>query len=88
MAHDGGAECKAILEVGLLTDEELRIACELAAEAGADWVKTSTGREKDRVTPTGKPDAEVRTTTCEVEGGGHGELLDSDGGAWLFAGRS
>ena len=46
VAHDGGAECKAILEVGLLTDEELRIACELAAEAGADWVKTSTGREK------------------------------------------
>lgn len=46
VAHDGGAECKAILEVGLLNDEELRIACELAAEAGADWVKTSTGREK------------------------------------------
>ena len=46
VAHDGGAECKAILEVGLLTDDELKIACELAAEAGADWVKTSTGREK------------------------------------------
>jgi len=46
VAHDGGAECKAILEVGLLSDEELKIACELAAEAGADWVKTSTGREK------------------------------------------
>ena len=46
VAHDGGAECKAILEVGLLNDEELRVACELATEAGADWVKTSTGREK------------------------------------------
>jgi len=46
VAHDGGAECKAILEAGLLTDEELKIACELAVEAGADWVKTSTGREK------------------------------------------
>jgi len=46
VAHDGGAECKAILEAGLLTDDELKIACELAAEAGADWVKTSTGREK------------------------------------------
>ncbi|MGC9158864.1 MAG: deoxyribose-phosphate aldolase [Terracidiphilus sp.] len=46
VAHDGGAECKAILEVGLLNDEELRIACELAVEAGADWVKSSTGREK------------------------------------------
>jgi deoxyribose-phosphate aldolase len=46
VAHDGGAECKAILEVGLLTDEELKVACELATEAGADWVKSSTGREK------------------------------------------
>jgi deoxyribose-phosphate aldolase len=46
VAHDGGAECKAILEVGLLTDEDLKAACELAVEAGADWVKTSTGREK------------------------------------------
>jgi deoxyribose-phosphate aldolase len=46
VAHDGGAECKAILEVGLLTDEELKMACELASEAGADWVKSSTGREK------------------------------------------
>jgi deoxyribose-phosphate aldolase len=46
VAHDGGAECKTILEAGLLSDEELRIACELAVEAGADWVKTSTGREK------------------------------------------
>lgn len=46
IAHGGGAECKAILEVGLLTDDELKAACELAVEAGADWVKTSTGREK------------------------------------------
>ena len=46
VAHGGGAECKAILEVGLLTDDELKAACELAVEAGADWVKTSTGREK------------------------------------------
>ena len=46
VAHDGGAECKAILEIGLLTDEEMKTACELAVEAGADWVKTSTGREK------------------------------------------
>ena len=44
VAHDHGAECKAILEAYFLSDEELRIACELAAEAGMDWVKTSTGR--------------------------------------------
>jgi deoxyribose-phosphate aldolase len=46
VAHGAGGECKAILEAGLLTDEELKIACELAVEAGVDWVKTSTGREK------------------------------------------
>lgn len=44
VAHDAGIECKAILEVSLLTDDEIIKACELAAEAGADWVKTSTGR--------------------------------------------
>lgn len=44
VAHAAGIECKAILEVALLTNEEIIKACELAAEAGADWVKTSTGR--------------------------------------------
>lgn len=44
VAHDAGVECKAILEVCFLEDDELKAACELAAEAGMDWVKTSTGR--------------------------------------------
>lgn len=44
VAHDAGIECKAILEVQLLTDDEIKKACELATEAGVDWVKTSTGR--------------------------------------------
>lgn len=34
---------KVIIETCLLTDEEKKIACELAKEAGADFVKTSTG---------------------------------------------
>lgn len=34
---------KVILETGLLTDEEKVIACKLSVEAGADYVKTSTG---------------------------------------------
>lgn len=38
-----GAECKVILEVGLLTDEEKVIACKLAVAARATFVKTSTG---------------------------------------------
>ena len=38
-----GAVLKAIIETCLLTDEEKRAACRLAQEAGADFVKTSTG---------------------------------------------
>lgn len=34
---------KVILETALLTDAEKHSACEVAAEAGADFVKTSTG---------------------------------------------
>ncbi|WP_054950037.1 deoxyribose-phosphate aldolase [Numidum massiliense] len=34
---------KVIIETGLLTDEEKRLACKLAKEAGAHFVKTSTG---------------------------------------------
>ena len=38
-----GKTLKVIIETCLLTDEEKREACRLAAEAGADFVKTSTG---------------------------------------------
>lgn len=34
---------KVILETGLLTDEEKKIACQLSVEAGAHFVKTCTG---------------------------------------------
>jgi deoxyribose-phosphate aldolase len=39
----GGALSKVILETCLLTDEEKVIACRIAKDAGADFVKTSTG---------------------------------------------
>ena len=42
-AHSGGAIVKVILETSLLNDTEKAIACVLAKEAGADFVKTSTG---------------------------------------------
>ncbi|WP_315444022.1 deoxyribose-phosphate aldolase [uncultured Selenomonas sp.] len=42
-AAKGKALTKVIIETCLLTDEEKRIACRLAQEAGADFVKTSTG---------------------------------------------
>lgn len=42
-AAKGKALVKVILENAYLTDEEKRLACRLAEEAGADFVKTSTG---------------------------------------------
>ena len=41
--HMAGALLKVIIETCLLTDDEKRRACTLALEAGADYVKTSTG---------------------------------------------
>lgn len=42
-AHTAGVLVKVILETALLTDAEKILACKLALEAGADFVKTSTG---------------------------------------------
>lgn len=42
-AAKGKALTKVIIETCLLTDEEKVIACKLSKEAGADFVKTSTG---------------------------------------------
>ena len=41
--HEAGALNKVIIEAALLTDEEKVIACLLAKDAKADYVKTSTG---------------------------------------------
>ena len=41
--RSAGALLKVIIETALLTDEEKQIACLLAKEAGANFVKTSTG---------------------------------------------
>jgi deoxyribose-phosphate aldolase len=41
--HSNGGILKVIIETALLTDEEKQIACLIAKEAGADFVKTSTG---------------------------------------------
>jgi deoxyribose-phosphate aldolase len=43
VAHDAGTIVKVILETSLLTIEEKLRASELAIEAGADFLKTSTG---------------------------------------------
>jgi deoxyribose-phosphate aldolase len=43
VAHAGGAIVKVIIETSLLTQDEKVKACLLSKEAGADFVKTSTG---------------------------------------------
>ncbi|WP_127579823.1 deoxyribose-phosphate aldolase [Paenibacillus koleovorans] len=42
-AVEGKAIVKVILETGFLNDEQKKIACELSEQAGAHFVKTSTG---------------------------------------------
>lgn len=46
----GGVLTKVIIETCLLTDEEKIKACQLAKDAGADFVKTSTGFSKGGAT--------------------------------------
>jgi deoxyribose-phosphate aldolase len=43
VAVKAGKPVKVIIEVSLLTDDEIRKACELVIQAGADYVKTGTG---------------------------------------------
>lgn len=50
-AEPGKAIVKVILETALLTDDEKQLACQLAMEAGADFVKTSTGFGPSGATP-------------------------------------
>lgn len=43
LCHERGAKVKVIFENCYLLEEHKRLLCELSTEAGADWVKTSTG---------------------------------------------
>lgn len=45
-----GASLKVIIEAMLLTDDEIRKACDLAIEGGADYVKSGTGFSSDPTT--------------------------------------
>ncbi len=46
-----GVTVKVIIETCYLTDEEKKLACQAAARAGADYVKTSTGFGTGGATP-------------------------------------
>lgn len=63
-AHEACAIVKVILETALLTDEEKIRASRLAQEAGADFVKTSTGFSRGGATVA---DIELMRKTVGVE---------------------
>jgi len=58
---------KVILETALLSDEEKRTACELARDADADFVKTSTGFAEGGATV---PDVELMSEYLPVKASG------------------
>ncbi len=62
----GGVLTKVIIETCLLTDEEKVKACQLAQDAGADFVKTSTGFSKSGAT---KEDIKLMRETVGQEMG-------------------
>ncbi len=51
VAHSHGILVKVIQESGFLTPEQVAKACELSYDAGADFVKTSTGFGPGKATP-------------------------------------
>jgi deoxyribose-phosphate aldolase len=72
---------KVIIETCLLTDEEKKIACQLAKKAKADFVKTSTGFSDGGATVYDVTlMKEVVGCDCQVKASGgvknHGDLLD------------
>ncbi|MBN2416431.1 deoxyribose-phosphate aldolase [bacterium] len=73
VCREGGALLKVILETALLTDEEKRLGCRAAVEAGAAFVKTSTG-----FGPGGATCADVRLLRRET--GATPVLVKASGG--------
>lgn len=62
-----GKNLKVILETDLLTKEEIKKACELCIQGGADFVKTSTGFVKNGV---GAKEEDVKLMYETVKGAG------------------
>jgi len=69
------ARLKVIIETGLLSYEEKISACRIAAEAGADFVKTSTGVLKESK-PATVEDVELMHNTVK----NYGVLVKASGG--------
>lgn len=77
VCHLAGAILKVILETALLDDGQKMLACRLAKQAGADFVKTSTGFAKSGAT------AHDVALMREVVGAGMG--VKASGGIRTFA---
>ena len=67
-AKPAGVLVKVIFEICYLTPDEIRTACRLAEEAGADFVKTSTGFGVKASGPTGATPEAVRIMLDAVGG--------------------
>jgi deoxyribose-phosphate aldolase len=67
-AKPAGGIVKVILETCYLSPDEIRTACRLAEEAGADFVKTSTGFGVKASGPTGATPEAVRIMLDAVGG--------------------
>lgn len=65
-----GATIKVILETCLLTDEEIAKACRLCAEAGVDFVKTSTGFSKGGATLHAVEVMKANCGSCKIKASG------------------
>lgn len=61
LAHSQQAKVKVIFENSYLNEEQKIAACKLCDEAGADWVKTSTG-----FAPTGATIADIQLMRANV----------------------
>jgi len=83
----GDCVAKIILETCLLTDDEKRRACEIAAAAGLDYVKTSTGYREGATVPDVKLMYETVQPDVKVKASGGIRTLD-DALAMIEAGAS
>lgn len=84
-----GKILKVIIETCLLTEDEKKLMCAIVAEAGADYIKTSTGFSKGGATPEDvKLFAENCPETLKIKAaGGIASLLDAEEFITLGASR-
>ena len=80
ICEETGQTVKAILEMSLLTEEEKRIAAEICMEAGARYLKTSTGWSGGATVADVKLLAEITRNVVGIKASGsirtHAQAID------------